>query len=245
MYLFIIFFILFKLVFLLSGPMRVLSIDVGLRNLAWCLLSREVSSDEQWKIPPFHGNRVDIINWKVVDIVDHAGQKEINLNKTDIATIVPWFIQCLNDYQDILGDAIDIALIENQPAGHTVGGTNISNIKTKVLSHILQGFFVSRKIPVKFVSPANKLKDAGEFMSDVSKYSEHKKAAILLTSKCMTIMGSGFETMWKTFKGKKDDLADAFLQGVCSSLEPQKPKNTNKLNKRKRIALTLPVFEDE
>lgn len=224
--------------------MRVLSIDVGLRNLAWCLLSRQGSKEDKWQVPPFHGNQVEIINWKVVDIVEHAGQKEINLNKTDIATIVPWFIQCLNDYQDILGDAIDIALIENQPAGHTVGGTNISNIKTKVLSHILQGFFVARKILVKFVSPANKLKDAGEFMSDASKYSEHKKAAILLTSKCMTIMGPGFEIMWKAFKGKKDDLADAFLQGVCSSLEPQKPKST-KVNKRKRLPLSLPVFEDE
>jgi hypothetical protein len=223
--------------------MRLISIDVGLRNLAWCVMSRETSEEERWQVPPFRGNRVDIINWKVVDIVENAGQKDVNLNKTDIATIVPWFMKCLEENTDILAEGIDLALIENQPSGHCiVGGVSISNVKTKVLSHVLQAFFLARKIPVKFVSPANKLKDAGEFMTDASVYSQHKKAAIALTEQCMAVMGDGFVKQWKAFKGKKDDLADAFLQGLCSSLEPVKPKS--KSTKRRRTPLNLPVFDD-
>jgi hypothetical protein len=228
--------------------MRILSIDVGLRNLAWCLMSRSVSQDSQWSGPPWWGNEIHIINWKVIDIIEHAGiQEKINLNKTDIATIVPWFIRCLEDHKDIIGENIELVLIENQPSGHTlVGGVSISNLKTKVLSHLLQAFFVARNIPVKFVSPANKLKDAGAFMTDPSQYSQHKKAAIALTEQCMNQMGEGFISMWKGFKGKKDDLADAFLQGVCSSLEPIKPKKAvkRKRDTGKKPAKNMPIFED-
>ena len=230
--------------------MRVLSIDVGLRNLAWCLLARSPSQELKWQGAPWWGNEIQIIHWKVVDIVEHSGIKEkINLNKTDIASIVPWFIKCLEDYKEIIGEHIDLVLIENQPSGHTlVGGVSISNVKTKVLSHILQAFFVSRNIPVKFVSPANKLKDAGEFMIDSSQYSQHKKAAIALTEKCMREMGEGFMAMWKAFKGKKDDLADAFLQGISSSLEllPYNPKRAMKRKREtgKKPEKNLPVFED-
>jgi hypothetical protein len=227
--------------------MRLLSIDVGLRNLAWCLMTREPSQEEQWQKAPWWGNNIQIHHWKVVDIVQHSEINEkINLNKTDIATIVPWFMKCLDDYKEIIGESIDLVFIENQPAGHTIaGGVSISNIKTKVLSHILQAFFVSRNIPVKFVSPANKLKDAGEFMKDASQYSEHKKAALALTAKCMSELGPGYESMWKGFKGKKDDLADAFLQGVCSSLEPTKAKAPKrKRDTKQKPEKNMPLFDD-
>ena len=229
--------------------MRVLSIDVGLRNLAWCLLSRSASQELKWQGAPWWGNEVHIINWKVVDIVEHSGIKEtINLNKTDIASIVPWFMKCLEDNKEILGENIDLVLIENQPSGHTLGsGVSISNVKTKVLSHILQAFFVARNIPVKFVSSSNKLKDAGEFMTDSSQYTQHKKAAKALTEKCMEEMGEGFVAMWKAFKGKKDDLADAFLQGISSSLELPTFKPNSKKRKRdtgKKPEKNLPIFEE-
>lgn len=228
--------------------MRILSIDVGLRNLAWCLMTRTPSLEESWAGAPWWGNAVSIQHWKVLDIVEHAGQTDINLNKTDIATIVPWFIQSLEDHKDVIGTDIDLVLIENQPSGHCLaGGVSISNIKTKVLSHLLQAFFVVRKIPVKFVSPANKLKDAGEFMTDPSQYSQHKKAALALTEKCMQDMGEGYVALWKAFKGKKDDLADAFLQGVCSNLEPtkaSKPKTKRKRDSSHKPAKNMPIFED-
>ena len=227
--------------------MRILSIDVGLRNLAWCLMTRVPSQATEWQGPPWWGNDIQIHNWKVVDIIEHAEINEkINLNQTDIGTIVPWFMKCLEDHKEIIGESIDLVLIENQPSGHTIaGGVSISNIKTKVLSHILQAFFVARNIPVKFVSPANKLKDAKEFMKDASQYSEHKKAALALTSKCMNEMGEGYEAMWKGFKGKKDDLADAFLQGVCSSLVPIKIKAPKrKRDTKEKPEKNMPIFED-
>jgi len=228
--------------------MRILSIDVGLRNLAWCLMTRLPSTETEWQGAPWWGNSVSIQHWKVLDIVEHAGQKDVNLNKTDIATIVPWFIKSLEDHKDLIGTNIDIVLIENQPSGHCLaGGVSISNIKTKVLSHLLQAFFVVRDIPVKFVSPANKLKDAGEFMTDPSQYSQHKKAALGLTEKCMQEMGEGYVAMWKAFKGKKDDLADAFLQGVSSNVELkplEKPRAKRKRDSTHKPSKNMPVFED-
>jgi len=225
--------------------MRILSIDVGLRNLAWCLMTRIPSKETDWQGAPWRGNSISIQHWKVLDIVEHAGQTNINLNKTDIATIVPWFIKSLKDHEEILGSAIDLVLIENQPSGHCLaGGVSISNIKTKVLSHLLQAFFVERNIQVKFVSPANKLKDAGEFMSDTTLYSQHKKAAMALTEKCMMQMGEGYTVMWNSFKGKKDDLADAFLQGVCSSLDLPKLSSKRKRDSTKKPSKNMPVFED-
>jgi hypothetical protein len=82
-------------------------------------------------------------------------------------------------------------------------------------------------------------------MKDASQYSEHKKAALALTAKCMSELGPGYEAMWKGFKGKKDDLADAFLQGVCSSLEPTKAKAPKrKRDTKKKPEKNMPLFDD-
>ena len=230
--------------------MRLISVDVGLRNFAWCTMQRVPSSEEKWKEPPFLGNSITIEDWKVNDVVKLFAPQDdwisINLNQTDIATIVPWFISFLQKREKELNPpGLELALIEAQPTGHVLpGGKSISNIKTKVLSHLLQAFYVQRKIPVKFVSPARKLKYATEFMNDKTQYSSHKKGAKLLTEACLSTCGMDWVDFWFKQKGKKDDLADAFLQGVCAELET-KEKKKRQGKKRKNDVLTLPQFEDD
>jgi hypothetical protein len=212
-------------------------------------MNRTPCSDEKWKNPPFLGNSIVIHDWKVDDVVKlFAPQDEwisVNLNQTDIATIVPWFISFLDlRKKDLCPPGLELALIEAQPTGHVLpGGKSISNIKTKVLSHLLQAFYVQRKIPVKFVSPARKLKYATEYMNDKTEYSSHKKGAILLTEASVAACGMEWVDFWFKKKGKKDDLADAFLQGVCAELESKPKKKQGK--KRKNAILELPQFEDD
>jgi len=213
-------------------------------------MDRTPSSGEIWKDPPFNGNSIAIREWKVDDVVKlFAPQDEwinVNLNQTDIATIVPWFIDFLDlRAKELCPPGLELALIEAQPTGHVLpGGKSISNIKTKVLSHLLQAFYVRNKVAVKFVSPARKLKYATEYMKDKTEYSSHKKGAILLTEASIVLCGIHWVDFWVKKKGKKDDLADAFLQGVCAELEvKENKKKTGK--KRRNAVLDLPQFEED
>ena len=224
--------------------MKLLSVDLGTRNLAWCVLTREASTKDAWKEAPFCGSEVHILNWTLVDVVEEGRTEEetafissddVNINDLDVAKLVPWFTAVLTKYTAQLTDGIDIALLEAQPTGRFMGGKTVSNIKTKVLSHILQSFLLDHGVKiVQFISPKTKLKHAQHLMEDVNDYREHKKAARTLTLLCLDQLERDHASPWKawyvTKKGKKDDLADAFLQGVCAALP--KPK---KARKRKSV----------
>jgi hypothetical protein len=232
--------------------MLLISIDIGLRNFAWCTMVRSPCFEDTWKDAPFLGNSITIHDWNVDDVVKlYAPLDElisVNLNQTDIATIVPWFVSFLElRKKELCPPGLDLALIEAQPTGHVLpGGKSISNIKTKVLSHLLQAFYIQRKVPVKFVSPASKLKYATEYMSDKAEYSAHKKGAKLLTEACISKCGTEWADFWFKRKGKKDDLADAFLQGVCADLElKREKKHTQAKKKRRNAVINLPLFEEE
>lgn len=199
--------------------MRVLSVDLGVRNLAWCVLDREGDNTDAFAVAPFHGHRVRVLHWRVVDIVEQAGvQEEVNLNKTDIAACVPWFVTTIQNFWDELTNGVELAVLEAQPTARVMshGDRTVSNIRTKVLSHVLQAMLLRASIPVQFVSPSVKLKDAKDLMADASDYRQHKKAAIILTDRAVAALDSHAQQLWSTSaKGKRDDLADAFLQGVC------------------------------
>jgi hypothetical protein len=211
--------------------MKVLSVDLGVRNLAWCVLERTPSKDEVWKKVPFKGDAIVLSSWRVVDILEEAGvQEEINLNQTDISCCIPWFVTTIKKYFEEMTEGVQHCVLEAQPTSRFMqGGRCISNIRTKVLSHVLQAMLLEKNIPVQFVSPAVKLKDAKDLMEDSSEYREHKKAAIKLTSLALETIQGDFQTFWEDKKGKKDDLADCFLQGVCFKLK----KATNPRKKRK------------
>lgn len=210
--------------------MRILSVDLGVRNLAWCVLERSPSKDPKWAAAPFTGMCVEVVAWKLVDISDYrvdGGSNDsdpLNLNEMDIAQCVPLFIAALKAHREEIA-SVDMALLEAQPVGRVFGGMSaklVSNVKTKVLSHILQAFLLEHGVEdIRFVSPRTKHKDLE--MEDKSDYREHKKAAVEATGKAMEIVGGTFLPWWQGRKGKKDDLADCFLQGVmCARTKPRK-----------------------
>jgi hypothetical protein len=220
--------------------MRILSVDLGARNLAWCVLDREKSSKEEWSCPPFRGMEVCVHAWRVIDIVKESGVVEdVNLNKTDIATCVPWFVTAIKHWWGEMTEGVDLAVLEAQPTARVMnhGERCVNNVRTKVLSHVLQAFLLEKNIPVQFVSPAVKLRDAKDLMADASEYREHKKAAVLLTTRACALLDDKARATWETTKGKRDDLADAFLQGVCFSVK--------KARKPKKSAKPVSVFEED
>ena len=102
---------------------------------------------------------------------------------------------------------IDLVLIENQ----------ISPIATrmKTIQGMLAQFFIMKNdnINIEFISSKNKLKGLETNYENIgSQYKQHKKDAIFYTN---NILEKHFPT-WKHImeSSKKDDLADAFLQGL-------------------------------
>jgi hypothetical protein len=135
-------------------------------------------------------------------------------------------------------DGVEMAVLEAQPTARMiVGGKSISNIKTKVLSHILQALLWDQKIPVHFASASLKLKDAE--MVDASDYREHKKASCVITEKASVVIGGLCRDVWSKKKGKKDDLADSFLQGIY--FKEKKQRIEKKPSKKTKIDFDIPV----
>jgi hypothetical protein len=184
--------------------MRVLSFDVGTKNLALCDLTVGVDT--------FRVNK-----WTVESTLT----TEVNVNLTPIQDLAPQFYNFVVNaakswlFEDGNPNDIEFVYIENQPMG-TRGGA-ARNLKTKVLSHMLQCVIVHLRpdVTVSFIHPGLKLKDMERLGK--STYRENKAYAV---TKTLEIVGSreclNPECVALVTKTKKDDLADAFLQGLIA-----------------------------
>jgi hypothetical protein len=206
--------------------MKVLSFDVGSKNLALCKL--DICSNTKSFM---------IEDWQVLCVVDAS----INVNKTNIEDLAPPFAKTVEENISSWLVDVDKMFIESQPMGRT------RNLKTKILSHILQVIALRHKpeLSIGFIHPSLKLKE----MTGPREYRLNKKYAITKTEE---LLGSDFcnnkEMACSLFVGKKrDDMADAFLQGFyaidavafkskATTTESSKPR---KYKKRKTAVLEI------
>lgn len=112
-----------------------------------------------------------------------------------------------NKFNEIFKDegTIDYVIIENQ-----------MTIKMKTIQGMIVQYFIMSNLNVEhieFISATNKLKDCD--LKDKEKYSDRKKLSI---AKCLGVLTLDFRfnEHLNYFNGhkKKDDLSDAFLQGL-------------------------------
>ena len=216
--------------------MKILSWDVGIYNLSYCILEKNKENNE-----------IKIIDWDIVNLVDNDEMKK---NRSLIFENIP---RKLHEKPQLLD--VDIVVIENQPS--------LKNPQMKSIQMILYSYFLilgkvignedkntSYIDKIDFCSAANKLKiyDGPEIILE-EKIKRTKQNIISIPSSDETIIKENIELVEKTkskkptikyadkkrlaiehakyfvekdekYKDffnnhkKKDDLADSYLQGL-------------------------------
>jgi len=184
---------------------KYLSFDIGIKNLAYCLL--EVDDSTEYR-------NIKILEWGVIDLAQGQKVKEL-----DLMTIHSRMIDALNSC-DFLNSNSDIntAILENQPC--------LMNPTMKSVQILLFASLWMRKEDgvidigkMAMFSARNKLEayDGPEidFSHIKTKYTRTKKLSIAYT-KYMLVESEQSQEMKELFENskKKDDLADAYLQGL-------------------------------
>lgn len=197
--------------------MKILSIDVGIYNLAMCILNVETDTEiEFWKdINILKGKEYcSVPKCKRVATHVHEGKnyciqcktslfpkKRLTSIKTALNTSIENIAEELyNTLDKETFDNIDLVLIENQPT---------KNIKMKNISMLLLGYFTMKKIKCTFINANKKM----ELITDKlpNTYSNRKKSSKLTVKQMLG--QSDWALLFKTSK-KQDDLSDCLLQGL-------------------------------
>lgn len=184
-----------------------LSFDIGIKNLAYCILKYNTEDNSD----------ITIIKWNIIPLLD----KNEKCKGFPLDELTKRMYEQLN--KEFYSYDIDIVLLENQPV--------LKNPVMKSVQMILFSYFQYQKIMlnreiklIKFINAGNKLK-VGRNFNEInynaeinaikSKYTRNKKFAILYTNKILIdrLKDSKNNEYFNKHK-KKDDLADAFLQAI-------------------------------
>ncbi len=189
----------------------ILSFDIGIKNLAYCILYKDLTINNE--------KNLIIHKWGIINILeDNEKCKDISLD--EIGTRMYKRLQ-----DEFLEENITEVLLENQPV--------LKNPVMKSIQILIMGFFkyesviLGREIKlIKLINASNKLKlgkkliqfnESEDILKIKSKYNRNKKLAILYTNyfleKELYSDYNKYYTLFNEHK-KKDDLSDAFLQGL-------------------------------
>ena len=182
--------------------MIVLSIDVGIKNLALCLYDSAKRSIDFWKVIT-----ISAVNGDMARGVIKAMEKDI--------------------VNDIDMKSIDTVLIERQPGRRNLKIKSIENFLHMYFA--LTSSLNDHKLVVKLYHPRHKLSGTGceHHGKSAQTYRERKKASVAI---CKTWLASQHpcQEKWKAMferRGtKRDDLADALAQvlSFCGHYETLK-----------------------
>jgi hypothetical protein len=219
--------------------MRILSIDVGINNLSYCILEK---IDNEVNILNGYWNNLSLINDTNLLNLKCSGKKKNGI----ICGKKCKFFRNINVNDELLGyclshkDTLCNEIKINKTKTLTTNELNhklikkldtiaeLQNVDTviieqqpsknptmKNLSFMIHSYFcirsidANKKTKVMFVSPKNKLKNYTE--TKITDYKDRKKKSIEITKDLIkdTNMKDFFDNHFK-----KDDLADCYLQGL-------------------------------
>ena len=199
--------------------MKILSFDVGIINLAYCIFDSNLSKITHWGIIDLC-ERCDKATVKVkFSAKVPSGKENIAKAANDIHINL---IKSLDNLPFLL--ETDYVVIEKQPS---------FNPKMRIIGGCLQSYFYIRGVvdkniekitSIEFFSPKHKLKcytgPELKLESKVkSKYAQTKKMGILIARSKLNELNetNEFKQLFETSK-KKDDLADCYLQAITFCL---------------------------
>ena len=192
----------------------ILSFDIGIKNLSYCVMYKDETYDS------INKNNIKIIDWGIIQLIDDGVKcKGVPLDKIT-TTLYNKLYNIFIDYN------ITKVLLENQPV--------LKNPVMKSIQMIIYGYFayekniMGREIEyIKLINASNKLKlgknlkeinNSEDILKIKSKYTRNKKLAIIYTNHFLRerLIVEDYEKYNDIFNNhkKKDDLADAFLQGL-------------------------------
>lgn len=236
-----------------DGP-RVLSFDVGVRNLSYCLLASPSPPKKSGLDIDTRISAWSVYDWGCADILDEAGSKAKKVYSVKATTLIRYLLQYLHKKFGALFDsglpAPKLAvLVEDQPRGSK---------KMKMISYAIVTYFETRavmndwKIPIDTVSPKEKLGLCDQLDVETEKPArilktpakpkptpKPKVVKTVPTTKQLKERAKGKRyrnNKWRAVQGckmamemvvidqtnkdvfnsskKKDDIADAFMQGL-------------------------------
>jgi len=172
--------------------MKILTFDVGVKNLAYCYFEYE--------------GKTTIVGWNNLKVT------EKNCNKLNLEELSEDLLSTLYENFDENFEA-DVVLIENQPL--------LKNGFMKTVSVMIYTYFSMMKLQygtireVQFTSAMNKLKckKAINLTSSKTTYKERKDLSILVAKSYIEEMCPE-KLDWFNSQKKLDDLSDALLFGL-------------------------------
>jgi len=211
--------------------MRILSFDVGIVNLAYCIIET---------VP-----EPKILHWEIIELAKRGNTFSAHITTSGIAEIYLTLINQLDIRPHLLN--VDLVLIEKQPS---------FNPKMRIIAGCLQTYFYIRGVvdkpvdkikSVEFFSPKHKLKCYTGPEIDISskngktvkgKYAQTKKMGVEIARRKLVEYNETPEfTQFFESSKKRDDLSDCYLQALTYTSFKQKVTNQTVLPKASKTVL--------
>lgn len=206
-----------KFFFLIITMVAILSFDVGVKNLAYCLFTYDSLTE------------FEIQEWDIIDLSVGSSSSEQKCRKLTLNDQSDILLKKLKELFEVTD--IDYIIIENQPV--------LKNPTMKTIQMIIYTYFRILKTndgkyieDVVLVNANNKVRFADNVLSKVpnidlelppppsskdgsrGRYKRNKEVAVTATKRLLERFGSDDTLAFFTSCKKKDDLADTLLQGL-------------------------------